>query len=73
MKTRSNEFGDVQASSHERPNHRTLPQSHTALYSKSLSTIAYFKVLVLHTDFPVVKNNSTKKYSKDMCKNMKRG
>jgi len=48
-KTRSNEFGDVQASSHERLNRRTLPESHTALYSESLSTIAYFKVLVLHT------------------------
>jgi len=27
-KTQSKEFGDVQASSHERPNCRTLPQSH---------------------------------------------
>ncbi|RZB89361.1 hypothetical protein D0Y65_028279, partial [Glycine soja] len=71
-KTRSNEFGVVQTSSHERPNCKTLPQSHTALYSESLSIIAYFKVLVLHIDFPVVKNNSTKKYSKDRCKNMKR-
>ncbi|KAG5094091.1 hypothetical protein JHK84_049679 [Glycine max] len=73
MKTRSNEFGDVQASSYERLNHMKLSQSQTLHHSESLSIIAYFKVLVPHIYFPIVKNNSAKKYSKDRCKIMKRG